>query len=85
MLREQLARCEAHPNDHMHPIFREMDAAQIVVDLRHQIEAYWRNEYPFNIPVKDGNPLAWWKSLSEHVHGRVLSVRIMSSYSLYMH
>ena len=70
----------------MHPIFREMDAAQIVDDLSHQMEAYWRNEYPFNIPVKDGNPLAWWKSLSEHVHGHVLSVcKVMSSYSLCVH
>ena len=85
MLREQLACCEAHPDDRKHPIFREMDAAQIMDNLHHQMEAYWHNEYPFNIPVKDGNPLAWWKSLGEHVRGHVLSVHIMSSYSFYIY
>ena len=53
MLHEQLAHCEAYPNDCMHHIFRDMDAAQIMDDLHRQIEAYWHNEYPFNIPVKD--------------------------------
>jgi hypothetical protein len=53
----------------MHLIFREIDAAQITDDLCHQMEAYWHNKYLFNIPVKDGNSLAWWKSLSKNVHG----------------
>ena len=79
MLHEQLACCEAHTNDHMHPIVREIHTAQIVDDLCHQME------YPFNLPVKDGNPLVWWKSFSDHVHACVLSVHIMAYNSLYMH
>ena len=85
MLHKQLACCEAHPNDRKHSIFREMDAAQIVDNLCHQMKSYWHNEYAFNIPVKDGNPLPWWKRLGEHVHVRVLAVQIMSSYSFYMY
>ena len=74
MLRTQLTRHETHPDDRMHPIFTELSAVRIVEDLRHQLEAYWHNEWPFDTPVKDGDPLTWWRNLSDHPHGRVLSV-----------
>jgi hypothetical protein len=77
MLREHLAHHKTHHEEHMHPIFTELSPAQIIEDLRHQLEAYWHNEWPFDIPVKDGNPLAWWKSLGKHVHACILSVHIL--------
>ena len=77
MLHGQLLCCETHPEDHMHSIFTEMPTMWIVEHLHHQFEVYWCNEWPFSIPVKNGNPLTWWKSLGEHPHAHVLSVQIM--------
>ena len=74
MLRAQLARCKSHPGDRIHPIFKELSPSQIVEDLRHQLEAFWRGEWPFDMPVKDGNSLAWWESLAMHRHARILAV-----------
>ena len=44
--------------------------------LRTQLEAYWRDEWPFNQPVKDNDPLSWWKTLAEHPYARVLAVHV---------
>ena len=82
MLHEQLAHCEAHSNDHMHLIFREMDAAQIVDNLCCQMEAYWCNEYPL---------IYWWSMGIFSLGGKALASMfmdapvwcIMSSYNLY--
>jgi len=45
-----------------------------VSGLWHQLEAFWHGEWPFNQQVKDSNPLAWWESLQDHPHARVLAV-----------
>jgi len=74
MLRAQLARHKSHPGDRIHPIFKELSPSQTVEDLRHQVEAFWRGEWPFDAPVKNGNSLAWWESLVMHPHARVLAV-----------
>ena len=78
MLCAQLECCKTHPDDHMHPLFKELSVAEIVEELCHQLEAFWHNEYPFNTPVKDGNPLVWWRCFGDHNHAHVLSVSIIS-------
>ena len=61
MLRAQLAHYKSHPGDRIHSIFKELSPSQIVEDLHHQLEAFWRGEWPFDTPVKNSNSLAWWE------------------------
>jgi hypothetical protein len=72
MLREKL---RLFPKGLIEPALKDLSPVQIVDDLRHQLDAYWRNEWPFNQPVKDNDPLAWWKALEDHPYARVLAVR----------
>jgi hypothetical protein len=65
---------KSHPGDRIHSIFKELSPSQIVEDLHHQLEAFWRGEWPFDTPVKNGNSLAWWESLAMHRHARILAV-----------
>jgi hypothetical protein len=71
MLREKL---ELLPKDTIKPPFKDLSCAQVVDDLRRQLEAYWRNEWPFNQQVTDNDPLAWWKSIKLHPYVQVLAV-----------
>jgi cytochrome b len=74
-LQKDLAHYVANPKSALATsIFKVLSAADIVSGLRHQIEAFWRDEWPFDQQVKDGNPLAWWESLQDHPHDRVLAV-----------
>ncbi|KAG1723843.1 uncharacterized protein EDB91DRAFT_1086908 [Suillus paluster] len=59
----------------------ERHTTQWVNGLRHKLEGFWHNEWPFNQLVKDGNSFAWWESLQDHPHGHVLahlSIKIFS-------
>ena len=40
------------------PVFADLSHAQIVDGLRTRLEAYWRDEWPFNQLVKDNDPLS---------------------------
>jgi hypothetical protein len=75
-----LERHVANPDEVKGGIFEQTTQAQTVADLRHQLEAYWRNEYPFNnVTVKKGDPLAWWQSFRNHPNAQVLAVCTASS------
>lgn len=63
---------EPCPDDQMHQIFKKLPVVQIVEDLYHQLEAYQHNEWPLNMPVKDGDPFAWWRNHSNHPNRCVL-------------
>ncbi|KAG0700235.1 ribonuclease H-like domain-containing protein, partial [Suillus ampliporus] len=75
MLCKKLDRHQMHPEDSFEPLLKDLSQAQVVDGLRHQLEAFWRNEWPFNEPVKDGNPLGWWEALRHHSQAQVLAVR----------
>ncbi|KAG2116350.1 hypothetical protein BD769DRAFT_1778182 [Suillus cothurnatus] len=64
-LQKDLSHYVANPDSY--------SAAEVASGLRHQLEAFWHGEWPFNQQVKDGNPLAWWESLQDHLHARVLA------------
>ena len=70
LLRPEVDRHETHPI----PALMQLTTAQIVDGLRHQIDAYWRGEWPFDQKVENNDPLAWWTSLCHHPHARVLAV-----------
>ena len=77
MLRAMLDRYKANPHatDAFSQIVREHGVAGTVDALRHQLDAYWRQEHPFNShAVKDGNTLAWWQVLASHPDAQVLAV-----------
>ena len=75
MLRVKLERRLSHPDEPVHAIFKLLSPAQIVDELRHQLEAFWRGEWPFDqqASVKDGNSLGWWEAFSDHPHAHVLA------------
>ncbi|KAG2079898.1 ribonuclease H-like domain-containing protein [Suillus cothurnatus] len=73
-LQKDLAHYVANPDSVLATsIFKVLSAAEVASGLRHQLEAFWHGEWPFNQQVKDGNPLAWWESLQDHPHARVLA------------
>jgi hypothetical protein len=63
LLCKKLARHQTHPDDPIEPLFKELSPSEVVDGLRHQLEAFWHNEWPFKEPVKDGDPLGWWEAL----------------------
>ena len=75
MLRETLKLLQKG-SINLKPVFADLSRAQIVDGLRTQLEAYWRDEWPFNQPVKDNDPLSWWKTLAEHPYAQVLAVHV---------
>jgi|SRR5882762_1209563 hypothetical protein len=80
LLRNILERHVANPDEVKGGIFEQTTQAQTVTDLRHQLEAYWCNEYPFNgVMVKKGDPLTLWQSFRDHPNAQVLAVCTASS------
>jgi len=80
MLKAMVEHIESNPEDPIHLILQELGAAQTVETLRHRLEAFWRNEWPFNNQhVPNGNPLTWWENLQYHNHARVLAVSDISA------
>lgn len=69
-----------HPDatDELSTMVREIGTATVVEEFRRQLESYWFNEWPFNIPISNNNPFAWWMALKPHPHARVLSVKHVS-------
>ncbi|KAG2138776.1 hypothetical protein BD769DRAFT_1637810 [Suillus cothurnatus] len=73
-LQKDLAHYVANPDSVLATsIFKVLSAAEVASGLRHQLEAFWHGEWPFNQQVKDGDPLAWWESLQDHPHACVLA------------
>ena len=75
-LKIMLQYTSAHLNadDALSVLMRGSGTATIVEEFRCQLESYWLNEWPFNIPVTNNDPYMWWKSLCAHPHAWVLSV-----------
>jgi hypothetical protein len=59
-----------------HPILHSKGPRDCAVDLKHQIDAFWKGEYPFNVSANENitDPLEWWTRLERHEHGQVLAV-----------
>ena len=74
MLRPEVERHETHPI----LALKHLTAAQIVDGLRVQLDAFWRNEWPFDQQVENNDALSWWESLRCHTHARVLAVCTVS-------
>lgn len=65
---------QKYPNEPVPELFEGMDTQEVVQEFRCQLEAYWREEHPFQKPLTGNDPLAWWKGLSTHSDARVLAV-----------
>ena len=75
MLRAELDSSKSHSKDQGPPILHELSPAQVVDELRHQLDAFWRSEWPFNNQtVQNDHSLGWWESLRDHPHARILAV-----------
>ncbi|KAG2339705.1 hypothetical protein BDR05DRAFT_951027 [Suillus weaverae] len=74
MLHAMVEPNEVHElKDPISLLVHEIGAAGVVDEFGHQFEAYFHNEWPFNTPLQDGNPLTWWNMLLPHPHACVLA------------
>ncbi|KAI6138392.1 hypothetical protein BKA82DRAFT_3990118 [Pisolithus tinctorius] len=83
MLRAMLDRCKMNPHatDAFSQTVREYGPTGTVDELRLQIDAFWRQEHPFNRPMKDGNTLAWWQAFEHHPGAQVLAALAVKIFS----
>ncbi|KAJ6607061.1 ribonuclease H-like domain-containing protein [Mycena sp. CBHHK59/15] len=82
MLRAMIDRLQTHPAEPVHPVIQDLGPAETVKEFRRQLESFWRNEWPFNQAISDGNSLAWWKSLEQHPQARVLAILAIKIFSM---
>ena len=80
-LKEQLKLELAVKPEARHPLLLEIGAKTAASELRTQLMAYARSEYPFNQSLEpfahSAQPvLAWWQALADHHFARVLAVRV---------
>ena len=78
LLRNEIEYRETHPDHPWPPPLISLQPADIVDELRIQLEAYWRGEWPFT-SIEDSNtvevhPLEWWQERSDWHGARVLAV-----------
>lgn len=77
ILRAMLDRTQRTPDatDAISKCIREVGAAGVVEELKNQLRAFWREEWPFDRPIENGDPYSWWRELQPHPHAHVLAVR----------
>lgn len=76
MLRNMLEHSErtTDAQDALSLLVHKIGSAAVVEEFRNQLESYWCNEWPFNVPIMDSHPYEWWEVLQSHPHGQVLAV-----------
>ena len=67
MIQAEIAHWEANPADSVPLSLKGLTPAQLVSDLKNQLEAYWQGEWPFDSSCKavDGSLIEWWEGLCE--------------------
>jgi O6-methylguanine-DNA--protein-cysteine methyltransferase len=56
-------------------LVQKVGSAAVVKEFHNQLESYWCDKWPFNVPITDSHPYEWWEVLQSHPHGQVLTVR----------
>jgi len=79
MMKSIMERIQKHPDEPVPALFKEMCMGSIAKDLQHQIDAYWRGEYPFKQSSPCNDPMTWWQELKKLSDARVLAVHIQHS------
>jgi hypothetical protein len=82
MLKQMLVHIEKFPGTGPE-LLRTLGPVDAAHELKNQLEAFWRGEYPFIVSeeAKGKNPLEWWQHLEHHMHAHVLAslaIRIFS-------
>jgi hypothetical protein len=73
LLRNEIAyfcKSEAQAN----PLIARLGPVATVAEFRKQLDAYASKQWPFDVPLEDGDTLGWWESLEKHPHARTLAV-----------
>ena len=74
LMKSIMERIQKHPNEPVPTLFKEMSMGSIAKDLQRQINAYWREEYPFKQSSPCNNPIVRWQELEKLSDARVLAV-----------
>ena len=61
-------------------ILREKSPRETAEAFIHQLEAYFRGEWPFDVDISTSDPLEWWDNLKLHRHASVLAVGVFPIY-----
>ncbi|KAA1479812.1 hypothetical protein DENSPDRAFT_789582 [Dentipellis sp. KUC8613] len=82
MLKAEADRLQTLPDKYTNPVLKEIGSAVASLELKTQVEAFWRKEYPFNESAKDKTALEWWSSLIIHPKARVLAMLATKIFSI---
>lgn len=82
LLKAMIAYQQQHPESNVEPLLKSLTPKELSIELKRQLEAFWRGQYPFNRPLTSSmDSLAWWLQFQEHPDARVLAVKPF--YTLY--
>jgi hypothetical protein len=79
MMMSIMKQIQEHPDEPVHPLFEEMGMGSIAKDLQHQIDTYWRGEYPFKQLSSCNDPMVWWQERAKLSDARTLAVSTYST------
>jgi hypothetical protein len=69
------AQLKAEMDAGWHPLINKLGRRAMIEELRAQLLAFSKKEYPFNQKIGEVSPLQWWKRFENNEHGRTLAVR----------
>ncbi|KAK7041309.1 ribonuclease H-like domain-containing protein [Favolaschia claudopus] len=82
LLKSMIDRISTHPDEPVHPVIEDLGPVATAKAFRNQFDSFWRQEWPFNQGISDGDPLKWWKSLALHPQANVLAILGIKLFSM---
>ncbi|RDB28214.1 hypothetical protein Hypma_001371 [Hypsizygus marmoreus] len=87
VLRGMFEQMKKHPEEaNGEPVLMKLGEAGAARELKHQLLAYWRWEWPFkteeSAAAVPDNPLTWWQGFEQHPHARVLALLAIKLFSI---
>ncbi|KAI0820926.1 ribonuclease H-like domain-containing protein [Irpex lacteus] len=75
LLKAMIAYQQQHSESNVEPLLKSLTLKELSIELKRQLEAFWRGQYPFNRPLTSSmDSLAWWFQFQKHPDARVLAM-----------
>lgn len=59
---------ESEASDKEDSLISQLGPKAFITEFQQQLGAYASKQWPFDVPLKDGDTLGWWESLEKHPH-----------------
>lgn len=83
LLKAMIACQQKYPESNVEPLLKTLTPKELSIELKQQLEAFWKGHYPFNRLLNTGmDSLAWWLQFQEHSDARVLAVKLFYTHTL---